>query len=65
MRQPTRALCSDVLCAFSPPRGRAAFRSQIGHPIGGLDHLQIVLDDQRGVAGIRCSLEHRAGIRRP
>ena len=50
-------------CEAAKPLGRSlgdhlpalvpSFRPQVDDPIGGLDHVQIVLDDDDGVAGIR------------
>ena len=35
-----------------------AFGPQVDDPIGGLDHFQIVLDDQHRVAGVGKIVEH-------
>ena len=37
----------------------AAIRAQVDDPIGGLDDVQIVLDDQHGVALVNKALQHR------
>ena len=36
----------------------AAFRPQVDDPVGGLDHLQIVLDHHHGVAGVDQLVQH-------
>ena len=37
----------------------AAFRPQIDDPVGGLDHVQVMLDDHDGVALIAQLMQHR------
>ena len=32
--------------------GLASFRSEVDHPIGGLDDIQIVFDDDEGIPGV-------------
>src|SRR6185437_13113902 len=48
-----RAFGDDVT-----PAG-AAFRPQIDHPVGGLDDIEIVLDDDDGVAVVAQAMQHR------
>ena len=45
LRDGLRRALRDDLAA-----GVAAFRPEINDPIGGLDHVQVVLDDEEGVA---------------
>ena len=37
----------------------AAFRAEIDDPVGGLDHVQVVLDHHHGVAMIAQPVQHR------
>lgn len=39
--------------------GRSSFRSEVDHPIGALDHIQIVLDHHDGIAAVHQLLQHR------
>src|SRR5262245_43959528 len=48
----TSATCSGV------PAATAAFRAEIDDPVRRLDHVQIVLDHQHGVAAIDQPMEH-------
>ena len=36
----------------------AAFRPHVDDPVGGLDHVEVVLDHQHGVAGVDQALQH-------
>jgi hypothetical protein len=36
----------------------AAFGAHVDHPVGGLDHVQVVLDDDDGVAGVAQLVQH-------
>gem|GEM_PF-3061300 len=36
-----------------------AFRSEVDYPVRGLDHVQVVLDDQHRIAGFNEPVEHR------
>jgi hypothetical protein len=51
------AICSGVPVARIWPPPIAALRAQVDDPVGGLDHVQVVLDDDHGVAVVaqRCS----------
>ena len=47
-------------CALRDNRAAAvaSFRAQIDDPVGGLDHVEIVLDDDHGIAFVYQSLQH-------
>src|ERR1700731_216965 len=41
-----------------PPAAVAAFGSEVDDPVGALDDIEVVLDDQHGVAGVDEAGEH-------
>jgi len=41
-----------------PPPVRAGFRAEVENPIGGFDDVEVVLDDQQGMAGCDEFLKH-------
>ena len=45
-----RATCSGVPCATNAAAVFATFRAEIDEPVGVADHVEIVLDDDDGVA---------------
>ena len=47
-------LCHLLGCALShdAPARRAAVGAEVDHPVGGLDHIQVVLDHHHRVASI-------------
>ena len=47
-----RASCDD----FAAPI--AGFRAEVNHPIGALDHVEVVLDNNDGMAGVHKALEN-------
>jgi hypothetical protein len=49
-----RCACDDNLTAAG-----ATFRSQINNPVGGLDHIQVVLDHDDGIAVIAQAVQYR------
>ena len=53
----TAAMSSGRAHSDDPSAAFAAFRTQIDHPVGGLDHVQIVLDDQHAAAVLDQPLE--------
>src|SRR6266550_3069081 len=57
------AAASDVLrgsLRHPPPTRVTGSRSQLDHPVGSLDDVQMVLDHQHGVAGVDQPVEHAA-----
>src|SRR5260370_37294332 len=40
------------------PASRPAFRTEVDDPVGGLDHIQVVLDHDDRVAGVHQPVEH-------
>jgi hypothetical protein len=40
------------------PAAGAAFGAQVDHPVGGLDHVEVVLDHDDGVAGVAQLVQH-------
>jgi hypothetical protein len=47
-------------CALrdDPPTAFAPLRPQVDDPVGGLDHVQVVLDDHHGVAVAHQAVQH-------
>ena len=52
------ATCSGVPSATTRPPSGAAFGAEVDDPVGGLDHVEVVLDDDDGVPLRREAVEH-------
>src|SRR5271157_1476937 len=46
-------------CSYDIPAARPALRPQVDHPVGGLDHFEIMLDHQNRSSGINQTSKRR------
>ena len=55
------AACHDFRRALDDDSaaGVAAAGAQVDDPVGGLDHVEVVLDDQHGVTHVHQAVQHR------
>ena len=56
-RSPTRRLLGRTF-GDDEAAAATAFRTEVDDPVGGLDHVEIVLDDEHGVALVDQSVQH-------